>query len=301
MKKQYFVLDFAHSLHGRVNRIHISYKALAYAGGAFLTVALVLCGMLSSYLWMSRKVSNYDRLSTDFAHLRTQYVELQKQANQHQQQIASLETLASEVSAAYGINQPATSQENGIPFHAGSATDLRESIEQYNFLQSASFSGIYHHYAYRWQAHNEPSLWPVVGILRSSFGGRSDPFSGEGAFHTGVDLQTPIGTPVHVSGDGVVVSAGWSGNYGKLVVVDHGNRLDTYYAHLSQLMVIPGEEVRRGEIIALSGSSGHATGPHLHYEVRLSGTPVNPYRYLGKAPNAQGYSIAPSTHNNLGL
>ncbi len=299
MKKEYFVLDFAHSLHGRVKRIHISYRSLACAGGAFLAVALMLCGMLSGYLWMSRKVSNYDRLSADFAHLQTQYVELQKQANQHQQQIASLETLASEVSAAYGINQPAsTAQENGIPLHADAAPDLRESIEQYNFLQSASFSGIYHHYAYRWQAHNEPSLWPVVGILRSSFGGRSDPFSGEGAFHTGVDLQTPSGTPVRVSGDGVVVSAGWGGSYGKLVVVDHGNRLDTYYAHLSQLMVIPGEEVRRGEVIALSGSSGHATGPHLHYEVRLNGTAVNPYRYLGKAPNAQMVSV---NHSDLGL
>ncbi len=298
MNREYFVLDFAHSLHGRVKRIHISYKSLAYAGGAFLALALVLCGMLSSYLWMGRKVSNYERLRTDFDHLRTQYVELQRQANQHQQQIASLETLASEVSVAYGINQPAMSPGDGAPLDADSAPDLRASIEQYNFLQSASFSGIYHHYAYRWQAHNEPSLWPLIGVLRSSFGGRSDPFSGEGAFHTGIDLQAPIGTPVHVTGDGVVVSAGWSGRYGKLVVVDHGNGLDTYYAHLSQLMVIPGEEVRRGETIALSGSTGHATGPHLHYEVRLSGTPVNPYRYLAKAPSPQSFSV---THSDLGL
>lgn len=298
MNREYFVLDFAHSLHGRVKRIRIGYKSLACITGAFLTLALVLSGMVSSYLWMGRKVSNYERLRADFDHLRTQYVELQRQANQHQQQMASLETLASEVSAAYGINQPAESLENGVPLDADSSPYLRESIEQYNFLQSASFSGIYHHYAYRWQAHNEPSLWPVVGILRSSFGVRSDPFSGEGAFHTGIDLQTPTGTPVHVSGDGVVVSAGWSGHYGKLVVVDHGNRLDTYYAHLSQLMVIPGQEVRRGEVIALSGSSGHATGPHLHYEVRLSGTPVNPYRYMAKASHPQEVSVA---HSDLGL
>ncbi len=298
MNREYFVLDFAHSLHGRVKRIHISYKALAYAGGAFLALALVLCGMLSSYFWMGRKVSNYRRMRSDFDHLRIQYVELERQANQHKQQIASLEKLASEVSAAYGLNQQATSPEDGTPLDADSAPELRESIEQYNLLQSASFSGIYHHYAYRWQSHNEPSLWPLVGILRSSFGGRSDPFSGEGAFHTGIDLQAPVGTPVHVTGDGVVVSAGWSGRYGKLVVVDHGNGLDTYYAHLSQWMVIPGQEVRRGEIVALSGSTGHATGPHLHYEVRLSGTPVNPHRYMAKAPNPQGFS---ATNSDLGL
>jgi len=298
MNREYFVLDFAHSLHGRVKRIHITYRSLAYTAGACVALGLLVCSMSASYLWMSRKVANYEHLRADLDHLRTQYVELQRQADQHQHQIASLETLASEVSAAYGINQPTDNRESGIHLDPDPEPNLRESIEQYNFLQSASFSGIYHHYAYRWQAHNEPSLWPVVGVLRSSFGGRSDPFSGEGAFHTGIDLQTPAGTPVHVTGDGVVISAGWSGRYGKLVVVDHGNRLDTYYAHLSQLMVIPGQEVRRGEVIALSGSSGHATGPHLHYEVRLSGTPINPYRYMAKAPHPQEFSVG---HSDLGL
>ncbi len=298
MNREYFVLDFAHSLHGRVKRIHVSYRTLAYTAGGFFALILVLCGMLASYLWMSRKVSNYERLLADFDRLRTQYVKLQKEANQHDQQMASLEKLASEVSAAYGINRPVANMEDGTPLDADLAPDLRESIEQYNFLQSASLSRIYHHYAYRWQAHNEPSLWPLVGVLRSSFGGRSDPFSGEGAFHTGIDLQAPTGTPVHATGDGVVVSARWSGRYGKLVVIDHGNGLETYYAHLSQAMVIAGEEVRRGEVIALSGSTGHATGPHLHYEVRLSGTPVNPYRYMAKAPNPQGFSV---TNSDLGL
>ena len=297
MKKEYFVLDFAHSLHGRVRRIHISYKSLACTGLVFAFLAAVLLGMFSSYLWMSRKVSNYEALQTSFESLRTRYLDLQRQATQGKQQIASLETLASEVSVAYGINRPQGS-EAGAALDADSTPDLRESLEQYSYLQSASFSQIYHHYAYRWQAHNEPSLWPVVGVLRSSFGGRSDPFSGEGAFHTGVDLQAPVGTRVIATGDGVVESAGWSGRYGKLVVVDHGNGLETYYAHLSQFMVIPGQEVRRGEVIALSGSSGHVTGPHVHYEVRVSGTPVNPYRYMAKATASQKSNPA---HSDLGL
>jgi murein DD-endopeptidase MepM/ murein hydrolase activator NlpD len=125
-----------------------------------------------------------------------------------------------------------------------------------------------------------------------------DPFSGEGAFHKGVDLTAPRGTPVHVTADGVVLKAQWDGGYGKLVVVDHGNGIETYYAHLSQFMVIPGQEVRRGQVVALSGGTGHATGPHLHYEVRLSGIPVNPYKYLAKSTLPVRTKPA---HSDLGL
>jgi murein DD-endopeptidase MepM/ murein hydrolase activator NlpD len=298
MDKEYFVFDLANSLNGRVKRVRISYRSVAYGLTGLLAIALAVVGLAVSYMWMSRRVSNYERLRSDFDHLRSQYADLQRQVNQHQQQMASLETLATEVSVAYGINQPVDVRE-GEPLDADSVPNLRESIEQYAFLQSASFSQIYHHYAYRWQVHNEPSLWPVIGVVRSTFGGRSDPFSGEGAFHTGIDLQAPTGTSVHVTADGVVETVGWSGNYGKLVVVDHGNGLQTYYGHLSHFLVVPGQEVRRGEVIALSGSTGRATGPHVHYEVRLSGTPVNPYRFMAKAPGPHSFSSR--THNDLGL
>jgi murein DD-endopeptidase MepM/ murein hydrolase activator NlpD len=103
---------------------------------------------------------------------------------------------------------------------------------------------------------------------------------------------------VHATADGVVERANWSGRFGKLVVIDHGNGMKTYYAHLSNWQVVPGQEIRRGEVIGLSGATGHATGPHVHYEVRVSGTPVNPYRYLAKGPNPQSHS---TTHSDLGL
>ena len=296
MNQQCFVVDFAHSINGRVKRIQVSYRSLAYVAGFLLIFCLSAGALFSSYVRMSWKVSNYDHLHADFDRLRTRYVELQRQSNQHKQQMASLETLASEVSVAYGINQPKIA-EDAAALDSDSMT-ARESIEHFNFLESTAFSGIYHHYAYRWQSHNEPSVWPVSGIIRSAFGGRMDPFSGEGTFHTGLDLQATTGTPVHVTADGVIESAGWGRGYGKLVVVDHGNGMQTYYAHLSHFLVVPGQEVRRGEVIALSGGTGHATGPHLHYEVRLAGTPVNPYRYLAKLPNPQGLTV---THSDLGL
>jgi murein DD-endopeptidase MepM/ murein hydrolase activator NlpD len=88
---------------------------------------------------------------------------------------------------------------------------------------------------------------------------------------------------VHSAADGIVVFAEFRGSYGRLVIVDHGNGLQTYYGHLSRFEVVTGQEIRRGDILALSGSSGRVTSPHLHYEVRMAGTPVNPYPYLAKS------------------
>jgi len=216
--------------------------------------------------------------------------------------MASLETLASEVSVAYGIIPPASPDFAPMDDDNVTTWNTQESIEEYNFLKAASFSRIFHNYAHQWQSHSQPNLWPVVGLLRSSFGRRSDPFSGEGAFHTGIDIAVAKGTPVHVTADGVVEAAGWRNGYGKLVIIDHGNGLETCYAHLSQLLVVPGEEVRRNEIVALTGTTGHTTGPHLHYEVRVAGTAVNPYRYLrAGSPKTQVAASTKSSHNDLGL
>lgn len=300
MNQQCLVVEFAHSMHGRVQRIHITYKSLAYLVGTLGIATLLAFGLFSSYLRMTWQVSHYNELRTDFDHLRARYQELQRVSRQHNEQMASLETLANEVTVAYGLNEPNHPNATKALAADNSLTpDVKASIEEYNFLKEASYSGIYHHYAYQWQSHTTPSLWPVKGVLGSSFGGRSDPFSGEGAFHTGVDLAVPSGTPVRASADGVVMNAGWGGAYGKLVVIDHGNGLQTYYAHLSQFLILPGQEVRRGEVIALSGATGRATGPHVHYEVRLHGTPVNPYKYMAK-PTLTAQSLKP-VHSDLGL
>jgi murein DD-endopeptidase MepM/ murein hydrolase activator NlpD len=301
MNQQYLVVEFAHSIHGKLKRIQVSYKTLGYIFCSLVAVALIALGLFSSYLWMSWKVLHYDQLRADFDRLRGRYQELQRVSRQHNEQMASLETLASEVTIAYGIHEPPAAHSLGAgDIDKSLSPSVKESIEEYNFLKIASYGGIYHRYAYQWQIHSQPSLWPVEGILRSSFGGRNDPFSGDGAFHTGIDLQAPRGTPVHVTADGVVASAGWSGAYGKLVVIDHGNGLETYYAHLSQFLVVPGQEVRRGEVVALSGATGRATAPHMHYEVRLRGTPINPYKYLPKSTLARSREARP-VHSDLGL
>ena len=101
--------------------------------------------------------------------------------------------------------------------------------------------------------------------------------------HTGVDLSAAMGTPVHAAGDGIVEHASWGGQYGNLVIIDHGNGMQTWYAHLSRFLVVPGQEIRRGDILGRSGATGRVTAPHLHYEVRVGGTPVNPYKYLSNS------------------
>jgi murein DD-endopeptidase MepM/ murein hydrolase activator NlpD len=288
-------------MNGKVQRIDVTYKSLAILFCAITLLVLAAFGLMSSYLRMTWKVSHYNELRTDFDRLRSRYQELQRVSRQHKEQIASLETLASEVSVAYGIHEPGTpTSHESLTTDRSLTPTVTESIKEFNFLKAVSFSGIYHHYAYKWQTHSQPSLWPINGILRSSFGGRSDPFSGEGSFHTGIDFAAPKGTPVHVTADGVVVSTGWATGYGKLAIVDHGNGLQTYYAHLSQFQVVPGEEVRRGQVIALSGATGRATGPHMHYEVRLAGTPINPYKYLAKSQAMQA-GLGQSGTSDFGL
>ena len=295
---QYLVLEVADSKNGRVKRIQVSYRSLAWTFLSVTAVFLLTVGLFSKYVQMSWEVSQYHQLRASFQGLQNRYLKLQRLSQQHKEQIASLENLAREVSVAYGISGRASAGSlQQSPADSSLTPTVKESVREYNFLKAASFSGIYHLYAYRWQSNNEPSLWPVNGVLRSSFGGRCDPLSGEGTFHTGVDLAAASGTPVHVTADGVVTNADWSGSYGKLVIVDHGNGIQTYYAHLSSFLVVPGQEVQRGEVIALSGGTGRVTGPHMHYEVRLRGTPVNPYKYLVKAKPA----LDTPEHSDLGL
>lgn len=298
MNQSYFVLEFAHSINGHLKRIHVTRRTLKYLIAAAGVVTLLITALLSGCVWMSWRVANYEKLLSDFNHLRTRYQDLQRVSKQRGEQMASLENLASEVSSAYGLNKSVSDDHAPLDWDNAPDPTAKESIEEFNFLKSASYTGIFHRYAHQWQSHSQPSVWPLMGTLRSSFGERSDPFSGEGAFHTGIDLAVPVGTPVHATADGVVSLASWSGQYGKTVVIDHGNRLQTYYAHCSQLLVVPGEDVRLGEVIAFSGGTGRATGPHLHYEVRIAGTPVNPYRYLVKARINEP---ARPPHNDLGF
>jgi murein DD-endopeptidase MepM/ murein hydrolase activator NlpD len=127
-----------------------------------------------------------------------------------------------------------------------------------------------------------PYRKPVIGEVEftSGFGVRVDPFLGRPAMHTGLDFRAAAGDPVRATANGKVVSAGWSGGYGRMVEIDHGNGLSTRYGHLSEINVRVGEPIKIGQVIGAVGSTGRSTGPHLHYETRIDGEAVDPQKFL---------------------
>jgi len=279
MRQEYFVVVLAHSLRGRLRRVHIPHQAVYAILGLALLGCFSVFGFVASYARMAWKVANYNALRREADTLRSRYQNLQRVVNQTDQQLASLEIYAQEVSIAYGIKQKLEGPSD-ISGEGKLTPTFAESVEEYNFLRSANAMEL-HSDRTRWiqPASARPSIWPVAGRLTGAFGGRMDPFSGEGAFHTGVDISAPPGTSVRATADGVVIAASWEGGYGLMVKVDHGGGVDTCYAHLSRSMVQTGQAVRLGQIVGEVGATGRATAPHLHYEVRIGGVPVNPYSY----------------------
>lgn len=279
MNQPYFIVVLAHSLHGRLRRVHVPYQFVYVVLALALLGSVSLFGIISSYFRMSLKVASYNNLRQEIETLRTRYERLEKESRQKGAQLASLQLLANEVTVAYGIKRTMEGPSE-IANEGRLLPTVSETLEQYNFLKSANLSRFSRRASPLFQSEELPSIWPVDGRLMSYFGRRSDPFSGEGAFHAGIDISVPTGTPVHATADGTIMSAEWAGQYGRMVIIDHGGGVQTYYAHMSRLDVIAGQWVHRGEVIGKSGSSGRSTGAHVHYEVRRRGTPVNPSQFL---------------------
>jgi murein DD-endopeptidase MepM/ murein hydrolase activator NlpD len=155
-----------------------------------------------------------------------------------------------------------------IDFHTDHLSDLEAKLLQQSVLKDTL-----------------PNSSPVAAAYNSSsFGWRLDPFNGHKAFHEGLDFTAAAGTPIYAAAGGIVTVAEQTPDYGKIVKIDHGSGLETRYAHASLLLVKPGERVEKGQIVAQVGSTGRSTGPHLHYEIRLNGNPLDPRKYL-KASN----------------
>jgi len=251
---------------------------------AVLVLALVGCfsvfGFVASYARMALKVANYNALRRETDGLRTRYQTLLNRVNQTDTQLASLQIYAREVTVAFGIKQKLEGPSD-ISTEGKLVPSFAETIEDYDSLRRANILALPNKMSHRFVfTAAQPSIWPVEGRLMGPFGQRTDPFSGEGAFHKGVDISAPTGTPVSATADGIVIFAEFESGYGRLVVVDHGGGMSTYYAHLSHSFVRAGQEVRRGDLVGSVGTTGRVTAPHLHYEVRMSGTPINPYQYM---------------------
>ena len=297
MRKRFYIIFVAREEDGRLRKIPVPLHYAYVFVAAAVVGAFTLAGMAGSYSRMLLKTASFNEIRLQHEALRKDYQQLEAVTQQKEVQAASLGSLASEVSALYGLRQSrlAKASLNITPAPVGSDATFTDaayaqSFDQLSSLRTTALSGdlakafeigINPSVTGNWtNLLNAPSLWPVVGRITSSFGERLDPFNGEGAFHAGIDIGTTFGAPVRAAADGVVVKASFGDGYGREIMLDHGNGIRTLYGHLSGFAVTVGQQVKRGQVIGYVGSSGRSTGPHLHYEVRIRDTPVNPHKYL---------------------
>ena len=279
---------FIASTPGKLRKVVV--PAYLIHGVAILALigAISVTAAVASYSRMLWKVGNYNAVRHELETRTQQYRQLQATVNDTNQRLDSLQSLATEVAMTYGVLRyhPAAFDQADNPADSQDAFD--RSVEQYTFLKRnatvIASSGLHLLPANFSDSSYTPSIWPVMGHITDSFGERLDPFSGEGAFHTGVDVASDYGAPVHATADGVVTIAEPHAGYGRLVVIDHGFGITTWYAHLSAYSAVVGSRVKRGEVVGYTGISGRSTGPHVHYEVRVNNAPVNPWRYMKSSP-----------------
>ena len=289
MRKRFYIFFVARDEAGQLRKISIPVHYLYVLAAGLAIGALCLTGIASSYTRMLQKIAHFNQLRTEQAQLKDRYSRLEQVAKERDIQVASLGSLASEVSALYGLKSDpamvAASTEQIQEAQVHSSLDQLYALK-HTALSGAASVGISlgltkNSTTADWiRANSAPNLWPVEGQVTASFGERIDPFNGEGAFHSGVDISANVGSAVIAPADGSVTFADYLGGYGRAIMVDHGHGISTRYGHLSSFAVTAGQYVHRGDTIGYVGTSGRTTGPHLHYEVRINDVPVNPYKYL---------------------
>ena len=306
LRKRYYILFVAREKDGRLRKIplplHYAYAFVAAAVVGAFTIA----GLAGSYTRMLLKTESFNQIRQDRERLRNDYRQMAQIAHDRDVQVASLGALANEVTALYGLRQtrlarpavhPSAATIAAAPTPATLASagevnqqQLKQSIDELYALRTEALSGrvsraleggLSPNFLGDWATlADAPDMWPIEGVVTSSFGEREDPFNGEGAFHAGIDISAPYGTPVRATADGNVLDESMGSGYGRQVILDHGHDVISVYGHLSASAVVAGQHVIRGQVIGYVGRSGRATGPHLHYEVRVHNVPVNPHKYL---------------------
>jgi murein DD-endopeptidase MepM/ murein hydrolase activator NlpD len=287
MRGKHYTFFIASNASGGMRRVRIPlyvlhlFAILAVVGGITVVAGM---GSYSRMLW---KATSYNSLRREQDNLKQQYRQLQTEIKDTNQRLNSLQSLASEVAMAYGITRLRTTPFALTDVSAEPDADFQQSLDEFSYLEKNATTVALASGGLRLLPGPQmsslgivPSLWPVVGEITGHFGERLDPFSGEGAFHAGMDIASHYGDDVRATADGVVVVMDRRAGYGRLVIIDHGFGVSTWYGHMSNFNTQIGTHVKRGDIIGYEGASGRSTGPHLHYEVRIYNTPVNPWRYL---------------------
>ncbi|RPJ83884.1 MAG: M23 family metallopeptidase [Acidobacteria bacterium] len=259
-------------------------RKLAAAVG-ILTFVFISCFILSSlhYYQMWKKTSEHDRLRLEVDQLRKENQTFRLAANNLADQLSALEVVSKKVTILSGLNHQGMGGLGGpsnTPLGSLTTRGLTDQLRQLGVKSRSLESDLrqlqdfYTNRSILLAA--TPAIPPVHGYPSASYGYRLDPFTGVRDFHSGIDISAPRGNKVLATADGLAIYAQGQVGYGRLVVLQHKFGLSTRYGHLSQVAVKVGQRVKKGDIIGYVGSTGRATGPHLHYEVRLNGQPMNP-------------------------
>jgi murein DD-endopeptidase MepM/ murein hydrolase activator NlpD len=248
-----------------------------------------------SYAKMAFKAADYDKLQTENTDLKIQKQNLEVATRKLGEKISNLESTSQKIQTLIESDNSVKSGKLNGPAVGGSKVDyttaelLRSAnLEERVDLLKDRTADMESHLSLLEQVAQQrantllhtPSVWPIKGAITSHYGNRADPFNGEAEMHLGLDISALYNAQIHAPADGVVIYSERKAAYGNLLIVDHGNGLTTRYGHLSRSLVTVGQKVKRGEVVALVGTTGRSTAPHLHYEVRKNDRPVNPRTYL---------------------
>ena len=295
----------------RTRVLRLSRWQLAGAGSLLLTVLLLLSATAYHFVFLKGAREGWPVVSQvmklvvrdEFAQrdrfMRQNLDAMAQKVGEMQAKLVKLEAMGERVSGLAGVKPeeveqikptPSAAGGKGGPFVAVASPSLAElqgwvgAIDEQADLNADLFTMIESRLLEkRMQSMSVPNSRPLEGAIGSGFGFRSDPFSGRAALHTGLDFPADVGTPIHAAAGGVVLFSDFHPQYGQSVEIDHGRGLVTRYAHASKLLVQSGDIVRRGQTIALVGTTGRSTGPHLHFEVLLDGVFQNPAKFLALA------------------
>lgn len=278
--KKYHTIIFVPHTRARFRKITVSNRFLAVSAtsAALVLVASVAFGW--ALLASTRRDRDYRRAMADNARLRSDAAGLQQKLTGLSRQLDDFDSRTHRLAIVAGLAASKPAGVGGPMTREGTGGAGVSEAERSREI-SDRLTEIEGQFTKRSTiVSSTPTVQPVRGAYMSGFGDRQDPFTGEAAVHLGLDIATNRGEPVSASAAGVVEKAEWSGDLGNMVEISHPSGYRTLYGHLEKVLVKPGQKVARGEHVGLVGSTGRATGPHLHYEVRLGDRPVNPLEYI---------------------
>ena len=283
MAGQHNTIIFVPHAHAKLRKWRVTNLQIGLMVGVFLLLTVASVYFIWSHFNTPVSPVEVTRLQKEIRELRQVNQSFETSIQKLQDQLSSYEDRTRELAIVAGVESLGDGVEAGIGGGApedASAADLPQ-IEARAALLDNVLDTVEARLEQRMRwISSTPAITPVRGILTSGFGYRADPMTHGRGNHQGIDIAASYGQPVHASGDGIVLQAGDQGGYGKAVFLAHGYGLTSRYGHMSAITVRPGQRVKRGDVIGRVGSTGRSTGPHLHYEVRVDGEPLNPVGYM---------------------